>query len=128
MSAIIRTGERFGINYIIDVLLGAKNKKILERGHHELSVYGIVDDFSKEDLRRIISQLVYRKLIVKSGDEYPILELSPAGKDFLKKREKIRLPKVKALAKSLQPSDAIDAGYDKDLFEKLRLLAQRIGG
>ena len=55
MSAIIRTGERFGINYIIDVLLGAKNKKILERGHHELSVYGIVDDFSKEDLRRIAS-------------------------------------------------------------------------
>ena len=79
MSAIIRTGQRFGINYIIDVLLGAKNKKILERDHHELSVYGIVDDFSKEDLRRIISQLVSRKLIVKSGDEYPILELSPRG-------------------------------------------------
>ena len=58
MSAIIRTGERFGMNYIIDVLLGAKNKKILERDHHELSVYGIVDDFSKEDLRRIVSQLV----------------------------------------------------------------------
>jgi ATP-dependent DNA helicase RecQ len=126
LSAIIRTGERFGINYIIDVLLGAKNKKILEHDHHELSVYGIVDDFSKEDLRRIIAQLVYRKLIVKSGDEYPILELSPAGKDFLKKREKIRLPKVKALAKSLQPSDAIDAGYDRELFEQLRRLRKEL--
>ena len=70
--------------------------------------------------------MVYRKLIVKSGDEYPIVELSPAGKEFLKKREKIRLPKVKALAKSLQPSDAIDAGYDKDLFEKLRLLRKEL--
>ena len=82
MSAIIRTGQRFGMNYIIDVLLGAKNKKILERDHHELSVYGIVDDFSKEDLRRIVSQLVSKKLIVKSGDEYPILELSPRGTGF----------------------------------------------
>ena len=82
MSAIIRTGQRFGINYIIDVLLGAKNKKIIERDHHKLSVYGIVDDFSKEDLRRIISQLVYRKLIVKSGDEFPGLELGQRGTGF----------------------------------------------
>ena len=36
MSAIIRTGQRFGMSYIIDVLVGAKNKKIIERDHHEL--------------------------------------------------------------------------------------------
>ena len=126
MSAIIRTGQRFGINYIIDVLHGAKNKKIIERDHHKLSVYGIVDDFSKEDLRRIISQLVSRKLIVKSGDEYPILELSPRGNDFLKKREEIRLPKFKSIAKLSQPSDAVEAEYDRELFEKLRLLRKKI--
>ena len=98
----------------------------MKRDHHELSVYGIVDDFSKEDLRRIISQLVYRKLIVKSGDEYPILELSPRGQDFLKQREEIRLPKLKAIAKLSQPSDAVDAEYDRDLFEKLRLLRKEL--
>ena len=126
MSAIIRTGQRFGINYIIDVLVGAKNKKILERDHHELSVYGIVDDFSKEDLRRIVSQLVSKKLIVKSGDEYPILELSPRGQDFLKQREEIRLPKPKSIAKLSQPSEAVEAGYDRDLFEQLRLLRKEL--
>jgi ATP-dependent DNA helicase RecQ len=119
MSAIIRTGQRFGMNYIIDVLLGAKNKKILERDHHELSVYGIVNDFSKEDLRSIVSQLVLKLLIVKSGDEYPILELSPRGQDFLKQREAIRLPKH-SIAKLSQPSEAFEAGYDKELFEQLR--------
>jgi ATP-dependent DNA helicase RecQ len=122
MSAIIRTGQRYGINYIIDVLVGAKNKKILERDHHELSVYGIVDDYSKEDLRRIVSQLVVKKLIVKNGDEYPILELSQHGQDFLKQREEIRLPKPKALPKLFQPGEALDTGYDRVLFEKLRLL------
>ena len=91
-----------------------------------MSVYGIVDDFSKEDLRRIISQLVSRKLIVKSGDEYPILELSPRGKDFLKQREEIRLPKLKAIAKLSQPSDAVEAEYDRELFEKLRLLRKEL--
>ena len=128
MSAIIRTGQRFGMNYIIDVLLGAKNKKIMERDHHELSVYGIVDDFSKEELRRIVSQLVQRKLIVKSGDGYPILELGPRGQEFLKQRQEIRLPKLKSIAKLSQPSDAVETGYDRELFEQLRLLAQRIGG
>ena len=126
MSAIIRTGQRFGMNHIIDVLVGAKNKKILERDHDELSVYGIVNDFSKEELRRIITQLVYKNLIVKSGDEYPILELSPRGQDFLRQREKIRLPKPKAIAKLSQPSDAVAAEYDRDLFEKLRFLRKEL--
>jgi len=126
MSAIIRTEQRFGINYIIDVLHGAKNKNIIERDHHNLSVYGIVDDFSKEDLRRIISQLLSRKLIVKSGDEYPILELSPRGNEFLKKREEIHLPKFKSIAKLSQPSDEFEAGYDRELFETLRVWRKKI--
>ncbi|MFA4901457.1 MAG: DNA helicase RecQ [Desulfobaccales bacterium] len=126
MSAIIRTGQQFGVNYIIDVLHGAKTKNIIERDHHNLSVYGIVDDFSKEDLRRIISQLVYKKLIVKGGDGFPILELGQSGMDFLKERQEIRLPKLKAIAKSLQQRAAVDTEYDIDLFEKLRLLRKKL--
>jgi ATP-dependent DNA helicase RecQ len=120
MSAIIRTEQRFGMNYIIDVLVGARNKKILERNHHELSVYGIVEDFSKEDLRSIVSQLVFKKLIVKSGDEYPTLELSPRGNEFLKQRQKIHLPKFKSIPQLSQPNEAAEAGYDRELFEQLR--------
>ncbi len=126
LSAIIRTGQRFGINYIIDVLHGAKNKNIMERDHHQLSVYGIVDDFSKEDLRSIISQLVSRKLIEKRGDAYPVLALGPLGNEFLQKREEIRLPKFRAFSALPQPSDAVDAGYDRELFEQLRLLRKNI--
>ena len=127
MSAIIRTGQRFGMNYIIDVLLGAKNKKILERDHHELSVYGIVDDFSKEDLRRIVSQLISKKLIVKSGDGYPTLELSPRGYEFLKQREEIHLPQVKSIPKLSQASEAVEeAGYDRELFEQLRRVRKEL--
>jgi ATP-dependent DNA helicase RecQ len=126
MSAIIRTGERFGINYIIDVLLGAKNKQISVRDHHNLSVYGIVHDFTKEALRGIISQLVARKLLVKSGDAYPILELGPRGNDFLRKREEIWLPRLKSVATLSQPADAVGSEYDRELFEKLRLLRKNL--
>ena len=126
MSAIIRTGQQFGINYIIDVLHGSNNKKIMERDHQNLSVYGIVDDFSKEELRRIISQLVYRKLIVKSGDGFPRLEISRRGQAFLKERQEIRLPELQAIAQSVHASDAVETGYDMNLFEKLRLLRKEL--
>jgi ATP-dependent DNA helicase RecQ len=126
LSAIIRTGQRFGINYIIDVLLGANNRKIMEREHHNLSVYGIVDDFSKEDLRFIISQLVSRKLIEKSGAAYPVLALGPIGNEFLRKREEISLPQFRSISELSQPGDAADAGYNRELFEQLRLLRKKI--
>jgi len=126
MSAIIRTGGQFGISHIIDVLSGDRNKKIIERNHDKLSVYGIAKDFSKEDLRHIIGQLVSIKLIVKIGDEFPILDVSQAGKDILKNRGKISLPKLKSKGKSPQPSDAAEAGYDQELFEQLRLLRNKI--
>jgi len=126
MSAVIRTGQRFGMNYISDVLLGAGNKKILERNHQELSVYGIVNDFSKEDLRSIANQLVLKQLMVKRGDAYPILELSPRGLEFLKRREKICLPKPEALPKRSGPGETLEADYDRDLFEQLRLLRKEL--
>jgi ATP-dependent DNA helicase RecQ len=126
MSAIIRTGQSFGMNYIIDVLVGARNKKILERNHQELSVFGIVNDFSKEDLRSIVNQLVFKQMIVKSGDEYPTLALSPGGQEFLKQRTEIRLPKPKALPKPPQPGEALESGYDSELFEQLRRLRKEL--
>jgi ATP-dependent DNA helicase RecQ len=126
MSAILRTGEQFGINYIIDLLRGARNKKILERNHDQLSVYGIVKDFSKEDLRHLIGHLVSRKLLVKYGDEFPILGIAQLGQAFLKNREAICLPKPKANGKASQPGAAAAAGYDQELFEQLRRLRKNL--
>jgi len=126
LSAIVRTGQRFGMNYIIDVLHGSKNKKIIERDHDKLSVYGIVDNFTKEDLRCIISQLLYRKMIITSGDDYPILKLSPGGKKLLKNREEIYLPRFKPSVKLAPPRKVSDTDYDKNLFEKLRQLRKEL--
>jgi ATP-dependent DNA helicase RecQ len=126
MSAIVRTGQRFGTNYIISVLLGKKNQKIIDRGHHKLSVYGIVDDFSKEDLRCIISQLISRKLIDKSGEDYSILTLGPDGNDFLKKRQDLHLPRRKPSPPLSRPSQVAETQYDRELFEKLRLLRKEL--
>jgi ATP-dependent DNA helicase RecQ len=125
LSAIIRTGQRFGAGYIVDVLTGARNKKIVERGHQKLSVFGIADDFSKEELRNIIGQLIGKKLIVKTGEEYPILALGERGKEFLKNRENIILYKPESGRGTIRKNAALEADYDRELFDQLRALRKK---
>ncbi|RLC38359.1 DNA helicase RecQ [Candidatus Falkowbacteria bacterium] len=121
LSAVIRTGERFGANYIIAVLKGSGNKKILENNHDRLSVYGIVDDFSLDELKQITRDLIARGFILKSPGEYPTLSLSRAGKDFLSMRKKINLikPTIEKETKAVKREEELD--YDRELFEKLRV-------
>ncbi len=58
LSAIIRTGQRFGAAHVIDVLRGADTEKIRTTGHHRLPTHGVGSDLDKETWRSIIRQLV----------------------------------------------------------------------
>ena len=57
LSAVVRTDERFGANHVIDVLVGSRDKRVLALGHDQLSVYGIVKDFSKRQLKEVFGQI-----------------------------------------------------------------------
>lgn len=91
LCCIIRTNQRFGTSYIIDVLMGSKNKRILENGHNNLSTWGIGGEYSKEDWFELVDLLISEGYLVKYG-EYNILELTPTGKRFLSSREQLLLP------------------------------------
>jgi len=95
LSAIIRTGNRFGGNYIVDVLKGRNKAIIRERGHNNLSVFGIVKDFFDDDLKEIIRSLIINGLIIKNEGEYPTLSVSNKGISFLKSKEILELVKPK---------------------------------
>ncbi|MBA3047187.1 RecQ family ATP-dependent DNA helicase [Patescibacteria group bacterium] len=125
LSAVIRTGQRFGANYVIKVLKGSAGQKIRERGHENLSVYGIARDHSEDELKSIIKMLIAKKLLVKSADEYQILSLASAGKKFLQLREKIILSKPKSdELRAVKTMEELE--YDQALFEKLRQLRKQI--
>jgi ATP-dependent DNA helicase RecQ len=91
MSAILRTKEKFGAHYVIDVLLGSKQKKILDYQHDTLSVYGIGTEYSKTDWLNITNLLIAEKYILKSED-YNVLSLTEFAKISLSQRKKIFLP------------------------------------
>lgn len=138
LSAIIRTGERFGALHVIKVLRGSREKRVLELGHDRLSVYGIADGYGEAELREIAAHLQARGLLVRNDSEYATLAVSPRGRDFLQQREQLFLPRLKAgdsdgtasgrsrgRAAGGDPATAL-AGYDQQLFEELRALSSEL--
>ena len=91
MSCILRTRERYGASYIVDVLLGSKNKRLLENGHDKLSTYGIGTELSREDWFELDNCLLDEGFLQKS-EEYGVLHLTEHGLQMLKERKEILLP------------------------------------
>ncbi len=123
LSAIIRTGERFGVSYVVDVLRGSRAKRILELGHDRLSVHGISRDTSKDELIDIADQLIERGLVARATGEFPTLSVTPNGREFLNSREKIELFRR---TESRSSEKGGPQGLDAGLFEKLRQLRLEI--
>ncbi len=123
LSAVIRTGERFGAAYVSQVLRGAMTRQTEERGHRQLSVFGIVGDYSDSALRDVMAMLVSRGLLSR-GVEYPTLAVTASGRAFLRDRASLTLPTPAAAAAKPQKArvPAAEVDYDGDLFEKLREL------
>ena len=133
LSAIIRTGERFGAVHIIQVLTGSREKKVLDLGHDRLSVYGIVRDFDRTELREIVGQLRARGLLVRKEGEYAVLAVTPEGREFLQQRKKLTLPRPQSPKDEehhhhrRRSSEPIGSGdYDDKLFQELRSLRRRL--
>ena len=123
LSAVVRTGQRFGAHHVIQVLTGSRDKRILELGHDQLSVYGIVKDRSRDELREIIGRLQAEGLLARSQGEYPTLAVTDSGMEFLRNRRSISL----ALPKPAGPGKRGQAmEYDGRLFEELRSLRRRV--
>jgi ATP-dependent DNA helicase RecQ len=128
LSCVIRTGSRFGKNYIADVLIGSKKKQVLQNGHTSLSVYGIVSDYTASAIRDIIDYLVDSGLLEKTFSELPTLVVSPEGLRVLTERSKVQIPKLKSAQDELRATKKTkkELDYAEDLFNDLRILRQKI--
>ena len=130
MSTIYRVGQCFGAHYVIAVLRGMHNQKIIERQHDKLSVYGIGKDKSKEHWQSVIRQLTHLGFVQQViGELNPTLQLTESAKAILKGEEPLELamPRISAISKiAHNPQRQSVANYDKDLFARLRFLRKQI--
>ena len=71
LSCVARVGQRFGAAHVTNVLRGSDSEQVRSRGHHELSVFGLMKDATIDELRGYIDQLLAHGLLQQGGDEYP---------------------------------------------------------
>ncbi|EQC42959.1 ATP-dependent DNA helicase RecQ [Bacteriovorax sp. BSW11_IV] len=131
LSCVYRTGQLYGSSYLIEVLRGSKNAKVLDRGHDTLSVYGIGKDVDKKVWDALLRQLLMTNYIAIKNFEYRTLALTSRSKELLRGEVSLKLRKkkeegqVKIIQKILSGSAHTSHGRE-DLFEKLRGLRMDI--
>ncbi|MES2702988.1 MAG: DNA helicase RecQ [Bacteroidota bacterium] len=116
LSAIVRTEERYGAGYIIDFLRGSASEKI-NPAHKELKTYGIGKDLKKEEWQWMVQQLLYRKFLDKTEDQYATLKLNDKSWKVLKGETELKLVMKK---EKEQAEDDGTVEYDATLFKLLK--------
>ncbi|MCX2724420.1 DNA helicase RecQ [Roseibium salinum] len=133
MSAIYRTGQRFGTGHVIDVLLGKTNEKISRFGHDNLSVFGIGQDVAQKTWQSIARQLVAAGYVDVDHAQFGALVLTEKSRSALRGEERIALRRDRSAAglkktrnsRTGSIADELDHD-DKLLFERLRRLRTQI--
>ncbi|MBA2379014.1 MAG: DNA helicase RecQ [Blastocatellia bacterium] len=124
LSAAVRTGQRFGASYLIDLLRGSKSQK-MRLEHLTLKTYGVGADISKDDWHVYFRDLIAQSLLKKTAGEYPTLLVTESGNQVLRGERSVQLYKVTHTDSSR--SDRTEtADYHKELFEELRQVRFRL--
>jgi ATP-dependent DNA helicase RecQ len=130
LSAVARTGQRFGARHVAEVLRGAETQAVLGRGHRDLSVFGLLRDRPAEAILHLIHQLAGQGFLASSGEDRPTLALTEAGLEALRGEREVELvrPKVRARAVASPRTGGGDGwdGVDRSLFERLRETRRRL--
>ncbi|MDB5397470.1 MAG: recQ [Rhodospirillales bacterium] len=96
ISAAVRTGQRYGVGHLIDVLLGVSNEKTVRQGHDSLPTFGIGKDFDRKEWSSIFRQLVVLGLMEVAHDSYGALRATEAARPILRGEKPVRLRRDKS--------------------------------
>ena len=126
LSTILRTEQSFGLHYVIDVLCGSRDQRILANKHDELSVYGIGEEYTKAQWLTIGDRLLELRA-VEIG-EYKVYKLTNYGIEVIKDKHKVDLKKERlTIQKSKKKKSTVEIdNYDEGIYGKLKDLRREI--
>ena len=132
LSAAYRTGQRFGATYLVDVLMGRPNERVVRAGHDKLQVFGIGKDTDETTWKGVFRQLTAAGHLAGDDDGYGTLMLTDAARPILRGEERflVRVAAKETQSKSKRQSKSAVAVADADrpLFEALRALRLQLAG
>jgi ATP-dependent DNA helicase RecQ len=133
LSAVFRTGQRFGAAHIIDVVRGARTERIVRLRHDRLPTHAVGADRSRDYWRSVLRQLIHERYLTQDVAEYSVLRITPAGAQVLRGEQGVELarpveraPREPRGSKRSRASAVLAADVDPDLFERLRELRREL--
>ncbi|MFI5179495.1 MAG: RQC domain-containing protein, partial [Vicinamibacterales bacterium] len=131
LSCVARVKQTWGLGHVTDVLLGRATEKVVAAGHDSLSTFGLLKVEPQAAVRGYIEQLVVGGLLVREGDPYPVLRLTPNGAALMRGDGECVLYREVAPPSSRKRGrsairDSFTAPVDSDLFDVLREVRLRL--
>jgi ATP-dependent DNA helicase RecQ len=133
LSAIYRTGQRYGVGHLVDVLLGKDTEKVRSFGHDKLSVFGVGKGRSESEWRSLYRQVVARGLADIDLEGYGGLRLSDTCRPLLRGEVTLELRKeLKPQTSSSRgtgsasPASQLVRGEEREQWEALRTLRRNL--
>jgi ATP-dependent DNA helicase RecQ len=127
LSTIYRVDQRYGAMHVLDVLRGVDSDKVRERGHGQLSTFGVGSDRSEAEWRAILRQVIALGLVDVDHEGFGVLKLTDAARPVLKGAERVQLrvyqKPVKSRRATSKPNGFVETGLspaEQAIFEKLR--------
>jgi ATP-dependent DNA helicase RecQ len=96
LSCIYRTGQRFGAQYLVNVLRGRADDRIARAGHDRLGVFGVGADTDEREWRAIVRQCIAMDLVSVDFEAFGALRLAPAARPVLRGEREVHLRRIAA--------------------------------
>ena len=93
LSAIVRTGERFGTEHLTEILVGDATEAVRKFGHERLPTFGVGKEFGEQEWRSIFRQLHGAGIVALDITGYGTWSVTDAGRRVLKGADKVTLRK-----------------------------------
>lgn len=117
ISCVGRTKESLGISTLSNMLIGKADSKMLNKGLHKISTFGIMRDKSLDWIEHFINYMLLEKYLIQSAGSFPVVKLGDRYKDILEDRLKI-------IRKS---DEKVNFDYfENELFKQLNILRKEI--
>ncbi|MBI3553583.1 MAG: RecQ family ATP-dependent DNA helicase [Elusimicrobia bacterium] len=128
LSAAWRTEGRFGLGYVVNLLLGKADERMKRNGHSSLQVFGILKEAGESAVRSWLDQLIVQDYLEVVEGEYPLCRITQAGRDLCQGKGSVRLgvPAPPTARGKKKAAKSIAGPADHDLFERLRALRKTL--
>ncbi|HME99474.1 MAG TPA: DNA helicase RecQ [Terriglobia bacterium] len=122
LSCVARTGQQFGAEHIVDVLVGADTERVRRWRHQQLSTYGLMKDTDHKTLTNMLYQLLDDGLLDRTAGDRPVFKLNENSMAVLRGHRAVQLLQPKTKVRKTRFDEDSWEGVNRDLFEVLRTI------